>query len=201
MTYIQEEKWCEPSLLKTIVTTCYEILLRPIHNKTLDNFVYRYTGYDRTLTIKENTYDTNGTNDTNKTNISCTQEDEESFYTFDNESSYYNDHYNDRIQHTSSSNKRKYIQEPLPYSKKMQRPSTYSKFTDSLLKPPNVERRRCASVPSSYTEINKYSKENIPIIQCQYCEKLLCNDVVYVGADMTFCSSHCRRNTFHSYKL
>ena len=187
MTYIQEEKWCEPSLLKTIVTTCYEILLRPIHNKTLDNFVYRYTGYDRSLTIKDKpTY---------------TQEDEENYYTFDIASTYYNDYYNDNMQHTSSSNKRKYNPEPHPYSNKLQRSSTYSNLTGSPLKPPNVERRRCASIPCSYTEINEFSKEIIPVIHCQYCEKILCNDVVYMGADMTFCSSHCRRNTFHSYKL
>ena len=199
MTYIKEEKCCEPSLFKSIVTTCYEVLLRPLHTKALESIVYQYTGYK--IDKEPNTI--------KYTTDIYTQEDEEQgYYVFDGPTTYYNDYYNDTMEHISSKNKRKqkeFVPEPHPYIPKMPRSNTHSNLTGSILKPPNVERRRCASatLPSSYTDLNEFNKEKrVPIIiQCQYCEKKLGNDVVYVGADMTFCSSHCRRNTFHSYLL
>lgn len=199
MTYIKEEKCCEPSLFKSIVTTCYEVLLRPIHSSTLENIVYQYTGYKRDKNPSTIKYTTDN----------YTQADEEQgYYIFDGPTTYYNDYYNDTLEHISSKNKRKqkeFVPEPRPYIPKMPRSNTHSNLTGSILKPPTVERRRCASatLPSSYTDLNEFNKEKrVPIIiQCQYCEKKLGNDVVYVGADMTFCSSHCRRNTFHSYLL
>lgn len=201
MTYSQEDKCCEPSLFKSIVTTCYEVLLRPLHNRALDTIVYQYTGFKRDQVP-------NAPNAIKYTTDNYTQEDEEQGYTFGGPTTYYNDYYNDTMEHTSSTNKRKqkdFVPEPHPYIHKMPRSNTYSNLRGSNLKPPTVERRRCesATVPSSYTDLNEFNKEKrVPIIiQCQYCEKKLGNDVVYVGADMTFCSSHCRRNTFHSYLL
>ena len=198
MTYTKEEKCCKPSFFINVVATCYDLLLRPLNKYSLDTFIHAYND------------DNNNNNNNNNKNIIdddvfYTQEDEENNYNATNTSNFYNIDLQQQSQ-SSKTNKRKHLdtiyEDPSNNINKLSRSSTYSKLDSSTIKPQNQPvRRRCASMPHSYPEIHEHNKnkEKLPIIQCQHCHKTLRNDIVFVGSDMTFCSIHCRRNTFHSF--
>jgi hypothetical protein len=197
MTYTKEEKCCKPSFFINVVATCYDLLLRPLNKYSLDTFIHAYN-------------DDNNNNNKNiiDDDVFYTQEDEENNYNATNTSNFYNIDLQQQSQQSSKTNKRKQLDTiyEVPYpsnnTNKLPRSSTYSKLDSSTIKPQNQpERRRCASMPHSYPEIHEHNKnkEKLPIIQCQHCHKTLRNDIVFVGSDMTFCSIHCRRNTFHSF--
>lgn len=200
MTYTEEEKCCEPSLFINIVATCYDVLLRPLNKYSLDTFIQS--------AYKDDNNDNN--KDLIKDNVFYTQDDEENYYNATNTSNFYNIDLQQQSSQSSTTNKRKQLDTiyEYPYASnninKLPRSSTYSKLDSSIVKPQNQpERRRCASMPHSYPEIHEYNenKEKLPIIQCQYCHRTLHNDIVFVGSDMTFCSSQCRRNTFNSFLI
>ena len=213
MTYTKEEKCCEPSFFVNVVATCYDLLLRPLNNYSLDTFIHAYK---------------NDNNDNSKDLIKdkeviYTQEDEENNYNATNYNAVnmLNTYNTDVTQHHPTSNKRKHLDTIYEYpyptnninntgnsynTNKLPRSSTYSKLDSTIVKPQNQpERRRCASMPYSYPEIHEYNmnqnKVKLPIIQCQYCYRTLRNDIIFVGSDMTFCSAQCRRNTFNSFIL
>jgi len=196
MTYTKEEKCCEPSFFVNVVATCYDLLLRPLNNYSLIHAYKNDNSDNNKDLIKDN-------------EVFYTQEDEENNY---NAANMLNTYSTDVTQQppTSASNKRKHLDTIYEYpypsnnSNKLPRSNTYSKLDSTIVKEQSLpERRRCASMPHSYPEIHKENKNkgNLPIIQCQYCLRTLHNDIVFVGSDMTFCSTQCRRNTFNSFIL
>ena len=207
MTYINESLCSETSLFNEVIRSCYAILLRPFnkYNIEIDNFLQKFKYVATQSDIEKGL------------NCCCetyTQEDEENnnVHSTMTNANYYNDIQEASYVNTNPpTNKRKlkdfkHEHDTAPAPHKLQRSSTYSRLDNpSTIKAPSTpyptERRRCASEPYSYADVKTYSNNLLPEIRCQYCEKVLRNDIVFVGADMTFCSAHCRRNTFLSFQI
>lgn len=207
MTYIDESLCSETSLFNVVINSCYALLLRPFnkYNIEIDNFLQKFKYEDTQNDIEKgikwgsDTYTQEDEENNNLNNLHATMTN----------TNYYNDIQEAKDTTNPPTNKRKLKDikpDPVPASHKLQRSCTYSRLDNpSTIKssptPYPTERRRCASEPYSYADVKSYSNKLLPEIRCQYCEKVLRNDIVFVGADMTFCSAHCRRNTFLSFHI
>ena len=87
---------------------------------------------------------------------------------------------------------------------KIPRCNTYSRLTTDIggSTCQTTEKRRCTSIPHSYSEIDEFYMNNasqlLPTIRCQFCHRILNRDTIFMGADMTYCSVHCRQKSLNS---
>ena len=207
------------NIIQSVVTTCYEMIIRPIKDYSfpLINLEYLIQKYTHTISSSQRL------NAPQETQLEYyTQEDEENNFNAENTrntSHYYQEGAHEKPYHIVKPkvthfqpHKRKLSESqgsdagatPSICIQKIPRCNTYTKLTTDIpvSETQEKERRRCTSIPHSYSEIDEFYMNNasqlLPTIRCQTCHRVLIKDTIYMGADMTYCSVHCRHKSFNS---
>ena len=216
--YIYHETGENQNIIQSVVTTCYEMIIRPIKDYSfpLINIEYLIQKYAHSNSSQR-------LNAPLETQIEYyTQEDEENNFNAENTrntSQYYQEESHEKPYHIVKPkvthfqpHKRKLSESqgsdddaaPSICIQKIPRCNTYTKLTTDIpvSDTQEKERRRCTSIPHSYSEIDEFYMNNasqlLPTIRCQTCHRVLNRDTIYMGADMTYCSVHCRHKSFNS---